>query len=106
MRIYVGNLPFAVDSEQLRLTFAEYGEIESAEVIFDYTGRSRGIAFVRMASNSDALDAIESLNGTMLDGRRIQVSEALPQRYKSQKPATQPFDRQQRSDSWYGGRSW
>lgn len=107
MRIYVGNLSFTLDSEQLRQAFAEYGEIESAEVIFDYqTGRSRGFAFVRMSSESDARDAIESLNGTMLDGRRIQVSEALPQRSRSGRPAGRGYAQERTSDGWYGGKSW
>jgi RNA recognition motif-containing protein len=107
MRIYVGNLSFTLSSDQLRQTFSEYGEIESAEVIFDHqTGRSRGFAFVRMASDSDAADAIASLNGTMLDGRRIKVSEALPQRNRSSLTTNGAQSQTGSPGGWYGGKSW
>lgn len=63
MRIYVGNLPFSTDDNQLRATFEAHGAVMSAAVIMDRdTGRSRGFGFVEM-SDEDGRKAIEALNG-------------------------------------------
>src|SRR6516162_1985498 len=62
-RIYVGNLPFTADENQVRTLFAQHGTVESVNVIMDRdTGRPRGFAFVEMSS-ADASRAIQSLNG-------------------------------------------
>ena len=59
--------------------FSLHGTVESASVISDkFTGQSRGFGFVEMSSNSEAQKAIESLNGTQLDGRTLTVNEAKP----------------------------
>ena len=77
--IYVGNLPFQTNEEALRDLFARHGEVSKASLIADsYSGRSRGFGFVEMPNDSEALAAIESLNGTDLDGRKIVVNEARP----------------------------
>lgn len=79
-KLYVGNLPFSTTEESLTAKFAAFGEVASAKVIKDRdTGRSKGFGFVEMASDNDAAQAIEGLNGTDLDGRNILVSEARPQ---------------------------
>lgn len=79
MRIFVGNLPFSCDDEQLHAHFAQIGEVTSARVMSDReTGRSRGFGFVEMADADQARSAIEQLDGQELDGRRISVSEARP----------------------------
>lgn len=79
-KIYVGNLPFNVDSDSLQQTFAAYGTVESAKVITDRdSGRSKGFGFVEMASDDEASDAISKMNGSELGGRKITVSEAKPQ---------------------------
>ncbi|MFO7902201.1 MAG: RNA recognition motif domain-containing protein [Planctomycetota bacterium] len=76
-RLYVGNLAFAVTSDELRELFSEYGSVASAEVISDReTGRSRGFGFVELSDGGDA--AIEALNGTELQGRTLTVNEARP----------------------------
>lgn len=78
MNIYVGNLPYSYDNNQLSQLFEEYGEVTSAQVISDRdTGRSRGFGFVEMADD-DARRAIEELADTEIGGRRLTVNEARP----------------------------
>ena len=78
MNIYVGNLPYSVDEDQLRALFEQYGAVQSASIIMDReTGRPRGFGFVEMA-DSDANNAIEALNGFNLDSRELTVNEAKP----------------------------
>ena len=77
MNIYVSNLSYAVQDEDLRSYFAEYGEVSSAKVITDkYTNRSKGFGFVEMTSDEAAQKAIAELDGATVDGRSIKVSEA------------------------------
>lgn len=84
MKIYVGNLSYSVDSEDLRTAFAEFGTVESAEVIVDRnTNRSRGFGFVEMNNDEEAKAAIEGLNGKDLEGRALNVNEARPRRNDS-----------------------
>lgn len=79
MNIYVSNLSFAVQDEDLKEFFAEYGEVSSAKVIFDkMTRRSRGFAFVEMPDDTAAQKAIEELDGATVDGRTIKVNMARP----------------------------
>ncbi len=76
-KLYVGGLPFSVSDRQLEELFAEHGTVESARVITDkMTGRSRGFGFVEMSSQEEAQAAIESLNGSQLEGRTLTVNEA------------------------------
>ncbi len=76
-RIFVGNLPFSATDQVLNDTFAQYGAVESAKIIMDRnTGRSKGFGFVEMATDADAVTAIEKLNGAEYEGRTITVSEA------------------------------
>ncbi|MDQ3683989.1 MAG: RNA-binding protein [Acidobacteriota bacterium] len=78
-KLYVGNLSFRTTSEELRDLFAQAGTVESASVIEDRdTGRSRGFAFVEMATAEDAAAAIEQLNGKDFGGRNLTVNEARP----------------------------
>jgi RNA recognition motif-containing protein len=78
-KIYVGNLSFNMDEGSLNDIFAAFGTVESAKIITDReSGRSKGFAFVEMASDSDAATAIEKLNGSEQLGRAMNVSEAKP----------------------------
>ncbi len=79
-KIYVGNLSFNVDNNQLTDLFAEFGTVDSVNVITDRdTGRSKGFAFVEMSADGEAQAAIQKLNGMDLSGRAMNISEAKPQ---------------------------
>ncbi len=79
MKLYVGNLSFSTTEESLQNEFSAHGQVEEVAVITDRdTGRPRGFAFVSMSNDGEARAAIESLNGTELDGRTITVNEARP----------------------------
>lgn len=92
MNIYVSNLSFAVQDEDLREYFSEYGEVTSAKVIMDkFTNRSRGFAFVEMPDDAAAQKAIKELDGATVDGRAIKVNVARPKEERA--------PRQQRSFS-------
>ena len=78
MRIYVGNLPFRTNSEELRDLFAEHGEVQDCVIPVDRdSGRSRGFGFVDM-DDEEARNAITALDGYDLDGRQLRVNEARP----------------------------
>ena len=86
MNIYVSNLGFSVQDEDLRGYFSEYGEVTSAKVITDkFTNRSRGFGFVEMPDDSAAQKAIKELNGAVVEGRSISVNVARPREEKSNK---------------------
>jgi len=79
-KLYVGGLPYPVTEDKLQEIFSAHGTVESARVITDrFTGRSRGFGFVEMSSEEEAQTAIDSLNGSDLDGRSLTVNEARPQ---------------------------
>ncbi|MGI9065241.1 MAG: RNA recognition motif domain-containing protein [Pyrinomonadaceae bacterium] len=78
-KLYVGNLSFRTTAEELRDAFASVGTVESASVIEDRdTGRSRGFAFVEMATPEEAAAAIDQFNGKDFGGRNLTVNEAKP----------------------------
>src|ERR1044072_2693482 len=78
-KLYVGNLAFQTTSEELQQLFAGAGTVESASVVEDrMTGRSRGFAFVEMATKEEAASAIEQFNGKEVGGRALKVNEAKP----------------------------
>ena len=80
-KLYVGNLPFTSNEDELRTLFTRHGAVESVAVINDReTGRPRGFAFVEMTDAQGANDAIKALDGTQLGGRAIRVSEAQDKR--------------------------
>jgi len=93
-KIYVGNLSFNTNDEQLNQIFTPFGAVSSARVIKDkYTDRSRGFGFVEMDNVAEADKAIAELNGKPMDGRDLNISEAKP---REDKP---------RGEDGYGGGS-
>jgi len=79
MKIYVGNLSYEVTEEDLRLTFEQFGQVESATIIKDRdSGQSKGFGFVEMPSKAEGRSAIDDLNGKELKGRTLNVNEARP----------------------------
>lgn len=92
MNIYVSNLSFNIQDEDLRDLFSPYGEVSSAKIINDRaTGKSRGFAFVEMPSDGDARKAIAELNGGNFDGRDIRVAEARPKEGGAAPRRNNPF---------------
>ena len=80
-KLYVGNLPFSMNEDELRGVFERYGSVGSVNVITDReTGRPRGFAFVEMDEASAADEAIRGLDGTDLGGRNVRVNEAQDRR--------------------------
>lgn len=83
-KLYVGNLPYSVTSDELNNIFSAVGKVVSAQVItFADSGRSKGFGFVEMATEEDAQNAIDSLNDTDVGGRKIRVDIARPMQKKS-----------------------
>jgi RNA recognition motif-containing protein len=91
MNIYVGNLAYGVNDDQLRSLFEEFGEVSSARVIMDkITGKAKGFGFVEIFSDDAARKAIERLNGTQFEGRTLVVNEARP---REERPASRSMPR-------------
>jgi RNA recognition motif-containing protein len=88
MNIYVGNLSYEMNEEDLRSSFEDHGGVDSAKIIMDReTGRSKGFGFVEMPDESEATAAIRELNEAMVNGRPLKVNEAKPRREFNQERA-------------------
>ena len=98
-KLYVGNLPYNVTDDTLQQLFAASGEVVSVNIITDrFSGRAKGFGFVEMATEQQAQQAIETLNGHEVDGRALTVAEARPQR--QDRGGDRGRDRPPRRDSW------
>ncbi len=83
-KLYVGNLPYETNEDDLQALFGEIGAVETVTVMRDReTGRARGFGFVEMASDEDAQRAIAQLNEKPFGGRSLTVNEARPQQPRS-----------------------
>ncbi|MFO7853439.1 MAG: RNA recognition motif domain-containing protein [Bacteroidota bacterium] len=81
MNIYVGNLDFKVNEDELQRIFEEYGTVNSTKIIVDkFNGRSKGFGFIEMDDESEANEAIKDLNGSVIKDREIVVNEARPRK--------------------------
>ena len=79
IKIYVGNLSFNTNEDELKGLFESYGAVESAKIISDqFTGRSRGFGFIEMENREEGLKAIQELDSKDLGGRALKVNEARP----------------------------
>jgi len=84
MKIFVAKLNYETTSEGLKEAFSSFGNVTSANVIIDkHSGRSRGFGFVEMSTEEEAQEAIQELNDTELEGRRIVVKKAEPRKERS-----------------------
>jgi RNA recognition motif-containing protein len=82
-KVYVGNLSLSVDSAMLETWFAEFGAVESVNIVTDReTSQSKGYGFVQMSSDTEAAAAIQALNGKEVEGRMLKVAEANPPKVK------------------------
>ena len=80
MRLYVGNLSFDTDEQQVQTLFASMGDVGSVRLIRDHaTGRSRGFGFVEMTDDGQGRAACQALDQKEFEGRRLTVNEAKPQ---------------------------
>ena len=78
-KLFVGNLSFNTDERRLEELFLTVGPVDTVNIVRDQmTGRARGFAFVEMQTDEAAQSAIEKLNETELDGRKLAVNEARP----------------------------
>ncbi|WP_437966241.1 RNA-binding protein [Sorangium sp. So ce260] len=76
-RLYVGNLPFSATKASVQAAFAQSGEVTDVHIVTDReSGQSRGFGFVTMGTPEQAQQAIEQMNGAMMDGRPLRVNEA------------------------------
>ena len=76
-KLYVGNLPWTFNNNQLSETFKKHGNVISAKVVTDKeTGKSKGFGLVEMENDSDANDAIKALNGSEINERKLVVAAA------------------------------
>jgi RNA recognition motif-containing protein len=81
MNIYVGNLDYKVNEDDLLGIFEDYGTVESTKVIMDkFSGKSKGFGFVIMNDNDEAEKAIKDLSGATLENRKMVVNEAKPKK--------------------------
>lgn len=108
MNIYVSNLSFNVQDEDLREFFTPYGEVTSAKIIHDkLTGQSRGFGFVEMSDDTAARKAIAELDQGTVEGRVVKVMEAKP---KEDRPArthsNSPFRSDNKSSGSYSKSRW
>lgn len=79
MKIYVGNMSFDTNEDDLRKAFEAHGQVDSVSIITDRdTGRSKGFGFVEMSNDEEAQKAIDAMNGKDLDGRTLNVNKARP----------------------------
>ncbi|KAJ0262207.1 RNA-binding protein CP29B [Hirschfeldia incana] len=104
LKLFVGNLPFNVDSAQLAQLFESAGNVEMVEVIYDkITGRSRGFGFVTMSSVSEVEAAAQQFNGYELDGRPLRVNAGPPPPKREDSFSRGPRSSFGSSGSGYGG---
>lgn len=90
--LYIGNLPYETTEDDLRRLFSVAGTVQSVHIITDKdSGKSKGCGYVKMTTPTEAKDAIDSLDGALVDSRLIHVSEA-----REQKPQTTQPDRRKR----------
>lgn len=81
-QIYVGNMSYKMNEDSLKRLFGEFGEVTSAKIVSDReTNRSKGFGFVEMADKDAAESAIQKLNDSEMDGRRLRVNIARPKSF-------------------------
>lgn len=103
--LYVGNLPYETNEEDLKRLFSVAGNVTSVHIITDpETGESKGCAYVRMASAEEAGEAIESLDEALVGARMITVSIARPQKQPQKRPGGYKGKSRPGGSSRQGGR--
>ncbi len=81
MKLFIGNLPYDITEVEVNDLFTEYGEVVTMNLIKDqYTGKSKGFAFVEMSTRGEGHKAMETLNKTVYKHRELVCKEAIPQK--------------------------
>lgn len=81
MKLFIGNLPYDINETEVLALFNQYGEVVNANLVIDqFSGRSKGFAFIEMASRSDGHRAMETLNKQGYKNRQLVCREAKPQK--------------------------
>ena len=94
MEIYVGNLPWSVNDQDLADAFSEFGNVERASIIVERpSGRSKGFGFVTMNDAEEGNRAIEAMNGKEMQGRPLKVNEAAPRKIGLHEPTGKSLPR-------------
>jgi RNA recognition motif-containing protein len=110
-KLYVGNLPYQTQDQDLHDLFSQVGEVISARIVTDRaSGRSKGFGFVEMTEDGAAEDSISRFNGQDYQGRALKVSEAKPQEDRPRRSGgggfgggKKPFFNKGRRNSQYDG---
>jgi len=107
-KLYIGNLSWNINGDELRTTFESYGDVQSCDVVMDVNGRSRGFAFVEFASVDQCQAAITGLNSELLDGREMRVDFHQPRDRNAPRPERPRFNRYQESGNrvYVGNLPW
>jgi RNA recognition motif-containing protein len=104
--IYVGNLKFDATEDQVRSMFEPYGQVDKVSIVTNRdTGQPRGFAFVEMADDAAAAQAMEALNGMSVGGRSLTVNEARPREERPRRSGGGNFGRSGGGSDAPGGRS-
>jgi RNA recognition motif-containing protein len=83
MKLFVGNLPYTMNDAELNNLMSPFGTVVSAKVITDhFSGQTKGFGFVEMSSRPEGHKAMEGLNGTEINHRKLICNEAKPQKKK------------------------
>jgi RNA recognition motif-containing protein len=113
-KLYVGNLNFDASEDQVRELFGTFGEVQEVKIVMDrFSGRSRGFAFVRMATAEDAGKAKDALNGQPFQGKALVIDWARteqrdrpmggPGGERRERPAGEFRPRREGAGGWGGG---
>lgn len=93
INIFIANLDFGITSDDLRATFSQFGEVSYAHVVYDkQTKKSKGYGYIEMDNDNEARAAISALNGLEIQGRKIDVKEALP---KGERPKNETTEKKE-----------
>lgn len=103
MKLHIGNLPFAVNDEELKKLFSGYNPEEVVLIMNKFSGRSKGFGFVTISDDEVAKKAMEEMNGKDVGGRQISVSEARPMEERPERPR-RDFGHRDGHRSFGGGR--
>ena len=106
MKLHIGNLPFAVDEEELKKLFSEYNPEEVVLIMNKFSGRSKGFGFVTISDDEVAKKVISEMNGKDIQGREISVSEARPMEERPERPRRSFNDGQRRNFGGSGRRDF